>query len=312
MDTLETKTKIGPVFLHMENSTSRTKDPNRLQAIRKMVTQSEWLPAPSSLLAEILANLDDNKTTIEHLEQKLNKDPSLVAQILKVANSAYYGFQGKIETLSKAIVIIGIGEIRTICLNVLLIHQFKDQPFAKEFQPALFWRHSLCAAYCAEQIAQASMVIRPDSAYTMGLIHDLGRLAMAAIVPEEFASVATGSTNALEILEKEVSTSVPHWEIGGWLAEKWNLPGVARAALKYHHHPEKAPLAYRKETSLVYTANLMATSLYDEGDLLLPAQDALTVLDLDLEGYDALLEEAMQSLRDKVDTLVNLLLPGEG
>ncbi len=224
--------------------------------IATCVCNEESLPLTSSLLANLLEFLKDDNLNILELKDFLLMDPSLCSQILKMANSAFYGARGEVTSIQRAIDILGIREVLSICLTIAIKQQFSPQKLAKSFEPDLFWKHSLLTAMIARDMAtKYDSLICLDGIYLMGLLHDIGRITVATALPDLFDSVAAMSAiTRLSLYENEIQQGCSHTELGFLLACKWSLPVHIALAIKYHHNPS-ASNSHKKELAIVHIAD---------------------------------------------------------
>ncbi len=277
-----------------------------LAQAKEAILSIEWLPSPSSILTDILRVLDEDEMGAEALEERLKREPSVTAQVLKVANSAYYGCQRKIDSVGRAIVVIGMSEVRNICLTIALLQQFEKRPAAELFVPQLFWKHSLLTGFIASELAKDTGIISKDVAYTLGLIHDLGRLIMAYYLPDYFDKVVSLANTPSLLYQTERGFSVTHTDLGYWLATKWKLPETANMVMRYHHGPLEAE-TFKRESALIAVANLLANSIEgDSGENELPEQDVIDLLDMGFNEYTDYLA-LVTDLSKKVKNMLHIL-----
>ncbi len=274
----------------------------------------EWLPAPMGILAHLLEELEEWGGDSRELEQRLSREPSITAQVLKVANSAYYGCQQEVATLSRAIVVIGVKEVRNICLSVALVQQFQGLKPALSFQRNRYWLHSFAAARFASHLAEAQGLASQEGAYVMGLLHDIGRLVLAYHLPDlfdEMAAVGPGE----DPYRHEEELCFTHAEVGYWLCRKWRLPERVAEVVRYHHEPLKAR-RFREEAALIHLA-AWALRLAEGGggsgqgleEGALPAEEVLKVVGLTPRRFLLQLEEAREAL-EGAESLLRALFRG--
>lgn len=208
----------------------------------------KWIPSPT--LAQALKILQNDEET-ESLVNVIRKDPSLSLVILRVANGAFYGLRGRVDTVEKAIAVIGIKELELIVITVYLLQHFNAIKTSPSFNVETFWLHSFLTGLLARELAGS------EDAYVYGLLHDVGRIAMDACLPEYFEqAVDLAKKEGISLYEAERSVGLTHTLVSSWIAARWGLPPVLRDVLAWHHEPSKA--AYKKETAMIGIADELA------------------------------------------------------
>jgi HD-like signal output (HDOD) protein len=212
--------------------------PQAAQSIQEHLRQIRDLAPLPTLAAEIIAISNNPKSTARDLALIIQKDQSLAARLLRIVNSAYYNFYRKISDVSRTIVILGLLEVKNITLAACLMQNFPTRrgPY---FTPELYWRHALGAAYITRSLAKLCKDLSPEDAFTMGLLHDFGKV----IFDQHFGAVfdvilreAAEKNQPLNQVEKEL-VGIDHAVIGALVAENWNLPKTLVHAIRYHHEP---------------------------------------------------------------------------
>jgi len=280
------------------------------QTTESRIAELEYLPAPSPIVAKLLASITEKHTTFEDISSIIESDAAVTSQLLKIANSAYYGFRRTVEDLERAVMLIGITEVRNICLAICLVNQFNPRLLPKGFTLYSFWTHNLMTSFCCKELARDQQWVHDDEIYLMGLLHDLGRLAIAATMPEKFNMIALLSRKKeIPISRAEEASGLPHTEVGGWLAIKWGFSEKIKAVLKYHHAPLSSA-RYSRECALVQTAASISKEIDPEmeqqkGDL--PDPRILALAGISLEELASLTEKAA-SLQEEVCQIASVLV----
>ena len=164
----------------------------------------------------------------------MEADPAFVADVLSVANSALFGFRARIQVLRHAIALLGLDRLRALVITVAM------RSFVGAQGPLhrLAWQHSVSCGMIAEEISPMFR-IRGDSAYTAGLLHDVGRLGLLKSAPAQYSAVLGRSFEDAERLlraERELM-EVDHCFAGGWMVKNWALPAVFVETCERHHDP---------------------------------------------------------------------------
>ena len=231
--------------LHPESS--------ELKALVQKITDLPTLPA---MMATITRLMQDPRTTAEELGRAISTDPALVSKVLKLVNSAFYGFPGRIATITQAIVILGFSTIRNVVLTTSVLKAF-DKGGLEGIDVGRFWEHSLVAGAIARSLAMQRRANFIEETFIAGLLHDMGRIVLAQRLPAEFEKVTQAKRSGLPQLQAEqAALKLTHGDIGGWLARKWNLPMPFVEVMRLHHFPlrvaELDPALQGDTTDLVY------------------------------------------------------------
>jgi HD-like signal output (HDOD) protein len=193
-------------------------------------------PAVAMRVLKLLARED---VGMKELTREIQADLSLSAEVLTLANSVLFGFRSEIKNILQATALLGAERVKAIALTIAM-----KTYLTKSFQiPALLacWRHSLACALIAEELAKVSLVEK-GLAYTMGLLHDVGRLALGMIKPVEYANLlASSEETRFDALERERELfGMDHCQAGRWLTQAWKLPKVFAEVTAHHHNTPPA------------------------------------------------------------------------
>lgn len=207
------------------------------EQIRHLAGRVAGLPALPLIASRLLEAVDDPQTSAAEMAALISSDPALATRLLKLANSAFYGFPRRIGTVNLAIVVLGFETVRDLCLSVIIADCFFQAGDDVPFEMEDFWRHSLAAAIGARMIYRLCDAAHPGEGFIAGLVHDVGKLFLARYFPKEYAEVLSKvKEDGLALLqaEKEVF-SVTHCVAGAWLLDEWNLPPWLVSATNNHH-----------------------------------------------------------------------------
>jgi putative nucleotidyltransferase with HDIG domain len=204
----------------------------------------DHLPTLPTVLQRLFQTLDDGNSSAQDIEAALENDPSTTARLLAVANSAYYGLRHQVNTVDRAVVVLGVEEVRGICLGTVLTSMFSGRNLRDQASAEKLWRHTLAVQEAAKLLSQCCGQVKQGQAATAALLHDLGWLVIMAYQPEEWDQVLE-AINAHEgaLFPGEEATGQSHTRIGADLGRHWDLPPEIQEAMVFHHQPSSPAAA---------------------------------------------------------------------
>ena len=213
-----------------------------VQKIKRITESIISLPTLPTVVSKMIELVDNPKTSAASLARLISADQALTARILKLANSAYYGFPREISTVNMAIVVIGFNTVKEMGLSLSVFEVFKDGGHDKSFDTAQFWQHSIGCGSAARLIARRFKYQFIGEAFVAGLLHDIGKVILNQYMHDEFTAILTAVAENGAVLDDAENATVgtTHSRIGGWLAEKWNLPRIIVDSINHHHDPWEA------------------------------------------------------------------------
>lgn len=262
----------------------------------ELVRRMKDLPSLPEAVVAILDVLENPRSTARDLSEALHQDQSLAARILRIVNSAYYGFPREVDTLSKAVTILGYTSIRNLILVTKTFDMFNGGARDNTLDLKLFWKHSLACGVAAQTIAIRLRTGLAEEVLLAGLLHDIGKVILATHLHEEFAeTVRYAREKDLLLFEAETELlGATHADFGRWLADAWNLPHNLTEAITYHHDPTQSKTFFVC-ASLVHLGDIMARTLAlgNGGDDQMPAvhPQAWSALHFTPELFEGLIEE---------------------
>jgi HD-like signal output (HDOD) protein len=243
------------------SSVSRSADSTAFSlAPLELLVSEIKLPALPQVLLELLRVVNDPGSSAADLAGVIRLDPSLSSYLLRIVNSAYYSFPFPIDTVQRAVVLIGTRELCTLAFSRSFLNIFgKSQSEALDIEA--FWKHSIACGMIAAALAHETDKRNPDRHFVAGLLHDIGRLALFNNLPALGVEVlAVGREKDLLLYEAERTLlGFDHGRFGGSLLNKWNLPSTLSASISYHHAPDMADMY--DETKTIHLADVVANAL---------------------------------------------------
>lgn len=223
-----------------------------------IIRQIQELPSLPVVVLELLSSMDQDDTDVHVLAQKIELDQALAAKTLRIANSSFYGMQSKVTSIPQAVSVLGFHSIRTVVTACALTGSFAPVSGGFDFQA--FWRHSLATAIAARLLAP-HLRVNPETAFTAGLLHDLGTLVLVTRFPAEHALVRSHrQAHDCQMADAELAViGIDHAQVGSALAAYWKFPEAIQQAVADHHAIDRLeagglPLA-------VHLANAVALAL---------------------------------------------------
>lgn len=268
-------------------------------SLEKIAAGVKDLPALPQIVNKVIKLTDDPNSNVNDLGNLICQDQSLTAKVLRLANSAYYGFPRRIGTVSQAIVILGFNTIRSLVMAASVHQVLSREVEGYSLGQGELWRHSIGVAMGARLLSKRTRLEVPEQAFIAGLLHDIGKVVLSHYVRTEYDSILKLVANGIPFMEAEKQVlGFDHAAIGAKVAEKWNLPSDLVQAIAGHHTPESGQGG--NLTALVHVADamclMMGLGLGGDGLLYPLREEALQKLGLTPE----VLEEVMSELGDSM------------
>jgi HD-like signal output (HDOD) protein len=265
-----------------------------LEEARDLINEIETLPTLPALVEELLQRLDDPNTTFAKITAIIERDPAMNARVLRLVNSAFYGLPRRISSLNTAVGILGFNSVRNLVLATSFFNMFRVKRAG--FDSIGFWMHSLTCGVACKVISAHKAAVDDDSEFVFGLLHDVGKILMAAHM-EDALSRVLGAVQAKDILFHEAEAELlqfTHQDLGAALAQRWRFPEPLIHAIRFHHRVDAAK-AGQYEASLVHLGDVLARAMQVGwyGDARVPpiAETAWTAVGLDEKNLPAIMDE---------------------
>jgi len=243
----------------------------KLLSIDDLLSNAQLTSFPD-IYYRITRILNDPDSSAYQLAEVISKDTSLSTKLLKLANSVFYGLPAKVDSVTRAITVIGLNEIGTLAMGVVAIRFFKGIP-QKLVNMKDFWVHSISCGTLASILVRNKTDLAEERYFVAGMLHDIGRLVIAMAMPEHTKQAILEAQKRLIPLhsaEKEI-LGFDHAEIAALLLEKWDLPEELIHMVEFHHHPLVAPNLL--DASIIHFANLttIACQFGSSGEIFVPS-----------------------------------------
>ena len=282
------------------------------QNLGQLVDKLRDIPTLSVVVTRVMELVNNPRTSAPQMAEVLRRDQVLTAKVLRLVNSSFYNLSTEVTDVSKALAFLGFNTISVLVLGTSVFSSF-DMKAAPYFNVMEFWKHSLAVAIAAELLAKKLRLPKPEDAFTCGLLHDIGKIALFKVSQDDLKAVCDkANLEGKSFLEAETELGLPgHTVLGERLAERWQLPVVIRKTIRYHHRdiePLESIYANMKPTIMVVTlANALVKKLKlgFSGDTSQPAYPMNYLKALNLN--EAILAEVEVQMPTEMDRIQGFL-----
>lgn len=214
-------------------------------------------PSMPATGAKMLTMLEDPETSVDEIEDVLRHDPGLTGNVLKLANSAYFGIPSKVSSVRQAVLLLGSKKLIQLvvasCVSAVM-----DKPVpGYNLPPGDLWRHSIAVSIAAEALVKDKKNIDGNDIFTPALLHDIGKLILGHFVKDELEDIEkiAGKGTPYVVAENMV-LGTDHAEVGAQILTQWSFPSDVIAAVRWHHDPD-FPEQANASIDIVYLSNLL-------------------------------------------------------
>ena len=220
------------------------------KSVKKKLKKLEGLPTLPPIVQRLNLMIEDEKTSIHQIANLIEKDQVITSKILRLANSAFYGFPKKVSTVQNALMLLGINVVKVLIITSSIFEIIYKEDVG-------LWEHSIGVAACSRILAEKVGLKEPQEVATAGLLHDLGRIIQKVSFKEEYEKILELTKNGKDPLqaEKEI-LGIDHAEMGSFIMKTWNLPDRLVEAVDAHHEFEKAK-EFKKEAAVVHLSDIL-------------------------------------------------------
>lgn len=273
-----------------------------------LVNRSLELVSPPNTYLQLNALIQDPNSAIDDISAVINTDPALATRLLKIVNSPFYGFPSQINTISRAITIIGTRELTHLVLATSVLNSFKGIPDSL-INMDQFWKHCFACAIASKLLAEEAGQRATERFFIAGLLHNIGSLVLYKSMPELAGEAIRSAEFGHEVLFKAEQRVIgfDHTEVGQALVKAWRLPPSLEEVARYHHAPseaEKFPL----DVAIVHIADILVSSVPfgHSGDNHVPPLDPAAWELLGLSEYQ--IPDLLQQVAVQIDQLTSVML----
>jgi len=206
-----------------------------------LVRNADKIASPPRVFQRVNEVVNDPDSTTEDIARAIGEDAGITLRLLRVVNSAFFGYNQKIESLDQAVLALGTSQVRDLVLTTTVAEKFEGLP-VELISMERFWQHSLACGVMARSLAQTRREVNLEPYFLGGMLHDVGRVVMFSKMPEKCRDIVARCVKSNEIMhgvEREVF-GYDHAEVGGLLLNHWGLPPQLEEAVASHHLPQSA------------------------------------------------------------------------
>lgn len=273
-------------------------DSARLRSTIESITDLPTLPVVVAKITSQIANPSTNAADIGRL---IEQDQVLTGKVLRLVNSAYYGFPKQIKSIQHAVVILGFNKIKTIIITASVFNAFRNRPQGS-LDIQRFWQHSLATAINAKVAAEViGLAHVSEDAFMGGLLHDIGKIVLDQYQPNIYAPIVKYANEKgilLHDAELEVM-GLTHAHVGEWMMEKWRLPSIIVHMVANHHHPNSTG-ERRELITAIHLGDILsrAMGIGNGGDNRIPEIDPVVAINhnVDAAFFDTAVARAIAEL----------------
>jgi HD-like signal output (HDOD) protein len=275
--------------------------------IRYQVSQITELPPLPLSLKRLIEIIHSEIDTPGELESIICYDPSIVAKVIMIANSTYYGCRCKVKAISKAITVIGADQVKSICICTLLMSLLSNGHVVSAAHREMLWKHAFACSKIAAEMTRKRPWMNVAEAAVLGIVHDLGWIVMATHFNEQFVAIfESAAKRNIPPWYVETQYGIAHSLLGKYLASRWAFPEEFEAVIEFHHSPERSK-HFKTEVRLLHLVNVLShlreyPELVNEESTLSQCRE-LYISEEEWEEY----QERVERIWPEVDQLWNLL-----
>lgn len=283
---------------HEHRAVPATVEPRlRLEQIKARV---RTLPGMPGAAVKLLALVDDPAVSLGRIEEILRQDPGLTANVLKLANSAYFGIPARVGSVRQAVMLLGLKRLTHMVIAACAWTLMDRAVPGYDLPAGDLWRHSLAVSVTAEGLVRELQLGAGEEIFTAALLHDVGKIVLGQFLQEGHEGIRAALDQGLGFLDAEsMVLGTTHAEIGAEVLASWALPETMVQAVRWHHAPERAG---RPDPMLdiVHVANLLCLMLGigvgREGQHRLPSQAVTRRLGLSTAHLERVASHTLQSV----------------
>jgi len=271
------------------------------------MSQIRSFPSMPATGAKMLKMLEDPETGIDEIEAVLRHDPGLTGNVLKLANSAYFGIPSKVSSVRQGILLLGLRKLIQLVI-ASCVNSVMDKPVpGYDLPPGDLWRHSIAVSIAAEALVKEKNNIDAEDIFTPALLHDIGKLILGHFIKDEMDEIEKIASEGVPyVVAENMVLGTDHAQVGAQVLTQWSFPRDVIEAVRWHHDPDFSERA-TAPMDIVYLSNLLCRANGQGGqnagtvDELSPA--VIERLGVDVSQFAAIASNVAQWVDELADAL---------
>jgi len=216
------------------------------------------------IITRLVQLVNDEDATLQDFEEVIRLDPALVARLLTLVNSSYFGLTRKVDSISRAVALLGMKNLHNIAVTDAVQNMLRSLSGTIEFSPQRLWLHSAASGICCKMIAERIFTLNGDDAYLCGILHDIGLIVAMEADQETFLRLIeqlTPDCPSSVALEQQLFQT-DHCEIGYILAKEWRMSDSIAEAIRDHHQVDDSDIAPHSPTGILQMSEYIIQQLH--------------------------------------------------
>lgn len=225
---------------------------------KKIASVIKSFPGMPGTAVKLLAMIDDPAMRVSQIEKILRHDPGLTANVLRLANSAYFGIPSKVGSIRQAVILLGLKRLIQMVIAAC-VSAIMDKPVpGYDLPPGELWRHSIAVSVAAEGLVKELNVDAGEEIFTAALLHDVGKLVLGEFVKDDLKQIETAVSQGISFeMAETIVLGTNHADTGAEILTQWSLPPEIVNAVRWHHTPDHADQP-NTILDIVHVANFMS------------------------------------------------------
>lgn len=230
----------------------------------KLIEKFKKIRTLPHIVTRLVQLVNDEESTLQDFEEVIRLDPALVARLLTLVNSSYFGLTRKVDSISRAVALLGMKNLHNIAVTDAIQGMLRSNSGTTEFSPQQLWLHSAASGICCKMIAERIFTINGDDAYLCGILHDIGLIVAMEADLEVFLrlidELVPGGPSIIELERQFFGTD--HCEVGYILAKEWRIPDPIAEAIRDHHLDHDGVVAPHSPTGILQMSEYIIQQLH--------------------------------------------------